>query len=114
MPERVHRYERGQLARVTEVVCEQSARERRAGRRLAGKNVDVPAGDLLAQEGEGEPGEVRAPADAPDDDVGKGACKVHLRERLLTDHGLVQEHVVEDASERVGSVVSSSCVLDSL
>ena len=104
--ERVHRDERRQLARVAEVVGEVAARQRRAGGRLAGEDVDVAPGDLLAQEREREPGEVRAAADAADDDVRERAGQLHLRERLLADHRLVQQHVVEHAAERVRRVVA--------
>ena len=112
--ERVHRDERRQLARVAEVVGEEPARQRRARRRLAGEHVDVAAGDLLAQEREREAGEVRAAADAADDDVREGAGELHLRERLLADHRLVQQHVVEHAAERVRGVVAPGRVLDRL
>ena len=114
MSERMHRHERRQLARVAEVVRKVPARKRRAGGRLARQDVDLAAGDLLPQEREGEAGEVRAATDAADDHVGEGTCELHLRQRLLTDHGLVQEHVIEDAPERIGRVVASGCVLDRL
>ena len=114
VPERVHRDERRQLARVAEVVGEEAARERRAGGRLAREHVDVAAGDLLAQEREGKPGEVRAAADAADHDVREGARLLHLRQSLLPDHGLVQEDVVQHGAERVGGVLALRCVLDRL
>ena len=114
VPERVHRDERRQLARVAEVVGEEAARERRAGGRLAGEDVDVAARDLLAQEREREPGEVRAAADAADDDVREGAGLLHLRQGLLPDHRLVQEDVVQHRPERVRRVLALRCVLDRL
>src|SRR5436190_7048968 len=110
----MHRYERGQLARVTEVVREEAARQGRAGRRLTGEHIDLTAGDLFAQERKGEAGEIRASAHAADDYVGEGVCELHLCNRLLTDHRLVEKHVVEDAPEGVGSVFASGCVLDRL
>ena len=48
VPERMHRDERRELARVAEVVREDPAGERRARCRLAGEHVDLAAGDLLA------------------------------------------------------------------
>ncbi len=60
-----------------------------------------PAGELLAQEREREPGEVGPAAGAADDQVGHVARVGHLQQRLLADHGLVQQHVVEHAAERV-------------
>ena len=114
MPERVHRDERRELARVAEVVREDAAGERRAGGGLAGEDVDVAAGDLLAQEREREPGEVRAAADAADDDVGERAGHFHLRERLLPDDRLVQQDMVENAAERVRRVVAARGILHRL
>ena len=112
--ERVHRHQRRQLARVAEVIGEGSARQGGAGGGLAGEHVDLATGDLLAQEREGEPGEVRPAAEAADDDIGKGTSELHLRERLLPDHRLVQKDVIEDASQRVRGVVAAGGVLDRL
>src|SRR6266540_2260461 len=112
--ERVHRDERRQLARVAEVVREQTAREGRTGGGLAREHVDVAARDLLPDEREGEAGEVRAAADAADEDVWKRTGHFHLRQRLLPDDRLVQQHVIEDAAERVRRVVTARRVLDGL
>ena len=114
VPERVHRNERRQLARVPEVVCEQTSRKRWTRRGLARKHVDLAASDLLTNERERKPGEVRAATDAADDDVGEGAGLFHLRDRLLADHRLMQEHVIEHAAERVRGVVALRRVLDGL
>ncbi len=114
VPERVHGHEGRELAGVAEVVREETAGQRRAGGRLAGEDVDLPAGDLLSQERKGQPGEVRAAADAPDDDVGKLTGVAHLCKRLLPDDGLMQKHVVEHAAERVRGVSASRSVLDRL
>src|ERR687898_2594529 len=114
VPERVHRNERRQLARIAEVVGEEAACEGRAGRRLAGEDVDVAACDLLADERERKSGEVRPAADAADHDVGEGARLLHLRKSLLADHRLVQEDVVQHGAERVGRVLALRCVLDRL
>jgi hypothetical protein len=97
-----------------EVVGERAARQGRAGGGLAGEHVDLLARDLLPQEREGEPGEVRAAADAADDDVRKGARELHLRQRLLADDGLMEKDVVEDAPQRVGGVLAARRVLDGL
>ena len=110
--EGVHGDERRELARVPEVVGEGPARERRAGGRLAGEDVDLLAADLLPDEGKCEAGEVRAAADAPDHDIGERARELHLGQRLLADDRLVQEDVVEHAPERVGRVLSPRSVLD--
>src|SRR6058998_1662822 len=39
--------------------------------------------------------EVRAAADTPDHDIGERAGHLHLSDRLLADHRLVEQHVVE-------------------
>ena len=75
-------------------------------------DVDLLAADLLPDEGKREAGEVRAAADAPDHDIGERARELHLGQRLLADDGLVQEDVVEHASERVGRVLPPRSVLD--
>src|SRR5439155_10803517 len=108
------RYARRELARVAEVVAVQAARERRTGGRLAREHVDLAAGDLLAEERKREPGEIRAAAYAADDDVRERACHLHLRERLLADDRLVQEHMIENAPKRVRRVLAPRCVLDRL
>src|SRR5581483_11627337 len=64
MAERVHRDERRQPAGIAEVVCEEAAGQRRARSRLTREQVDVPAGELLAEERKREAGEVRAAAEA--------------------------------------------------
>src|SRR5205823_11903089 len=80
--ERVHRDERRQLAGVAEVVREVAAGQRRAGGRLTRQEVDLAAGELLAQEREGKPGEVRAAAEATDDEIRKRAREFHLPQGL--------------------------------
>src|SRR2546423_1689140 len=60
------------------------------------------------------PCDVGAASDAADHDVREGFRELHLRERLLADHGLVQEDVVQDGSERVSGVVAPGRVLDGL
>ena len=98
--ERVHRHQRRHPDRVAEVVGVDAARERRAGGRLGGDDADVLAAG--AQEREHEAGEVRAAADAADDHVGHpDAGELELGDRLLADHGLVQEDVVEHGAQRV-------------
>src|SRR5829696_4488497 len=112
--EGVHGDERRQLAGVAEVVRIDAARQGRARGGLAREDVDLAAGDLLADERKREPGEVRAAAHAADHDVRERAGELHLRDRLLPDHRLVEEHVVEDAAERVRGVVALRRVLDRL
>ncbi len=67
-----------------------------------------------ADERVGEPGEVRAAADAADDDVRRLPRLLELADRLLPDHGLVQADVVEDRAERVVGVRRAGRDLDRL
>src|SRR5262249_33348021 len=112
--ERMHRHEWGELARVAEVVGEHTPCQGWTGRWFARENVDLAPGDLLPQERKRQAGEIRAAADTADDEVGERARQLHLRQRLLPDHSLVQEHVVENAPERVGRVLPTGRVLDRL
>ena len=96
--ERVHRHQRRHAHGVAVVVGVDAARERRARGRLGGDDAHVVA---APQEGEDEPGEVRAAADAADDHVGPRAGHLELRDRLLPDHRLVEQDVVEHGAQRV-------------
>ena len=51
--------------------------------------------NILAQEGIGDPGEVRAAAHASDDHIGVFPGHVHLFKRLFPDHRLMCEHMVQ-------------------
>jgi hypothetical protein len=62
---------------------------------------DIRPAQLLAQEREGQPTEVRAAAGAADDEVGSLADLGELQQSLLADDRLVQQHVVEHRAERV-------------
>ena len=64
--------------------------------------------------GKHEAGEVRAAADAADDDVRERVRELELGDRLLADHGLVQQHVVEHRAERVVGVLVLRRDLDRL
>ena len=94
--QRVHLHQRRHARRVAEVVGVRASRQRRARGRLDGADHRVhPAGQLLAQERERQPAEVRAAAGAADEDVRRLADLGELEERLLADDRLVQQHVVE-------------------
>ena len=60
------------------------------------------------------PAKLEPPPDAADHDVRVGAGERHLLLRLLPDHGLVQQHVVQDRAERVLRVVAGRCILHGL
>jgi hypothetical protein len=70
------------------------------------------AAELRAEEREHDPGEIRPATGAPDDHVRVIVGHFHLRHRLLPDHGLVQQHVIEHAAERVFRVVALGRDLD--
>jgi hypothetical protein len=65
----------------------------------------LAAAQLLADEGEGDAGEVAAAAGAADDDVGVVAGHFQLQHGFLADDGLVHQHVVEHRAQRVLGVV---------
>ena len=74
--EGVHLQQRREPGRVAEVVGVHAPGERRAGRRLDRADDRVgPAGQLLPQEREEQPGEVGAAAGAADDQVGRGLTR---------------------------------------
>ena len=100
--ERVHLHQRRQVPGVAEVVGVFAAGERGTGRRLDGDDAHrLFLAQLLAEERERQPGEIRAAAGAADHHVGPEAGHLHLLERLDADHRLVDEHVVEHAAERI-------------
>ena len=102
--EGVHLHQRRQLGGVAVVVAILAAAHAGAGVRLAGDEVDVPAFEFVAEEGEGKAGKVAAPADAAEDHVGKIADELELFLRLQADHRLVQQDVVEHAAQGVAAV----------
>ena len=115
VPERVHLHERRRARGVAEVVGVAALREGGARGRLDGEDARVPAVlQVLPDKRERDPGEVRPAADAADDHVGVLAGELHLPQRLLPDHGLVQHDVVEHAAQRVLRVVVRGGVLDGL
>ena len=107
--ERVHLDDRRHLAGVAEVVGVDAAGQARRRGRLGRDDAVVSlTAQLLADEGEGQAGEVGAAAGAGHDDIGLLAGHLHLLHGLLADDRLVQEHVVEHASP--GRSAVSSCV----
>ena len=104
--ERVHRHQRGHPDRVAEVVgIAPRVSVGQAAGSAATNRVSVPSRRRLPQERIGDAGEVGSAADAADDDVGRLARHLHLRDRLLADHRLVQADVVEHRPERVVRVL---------
>ena len=64
--------------------------------------------------GNASPAKFEPPPTQPTTTSGNAARELHLGDRLLPDHGLVEQHVVEHAAERVGGVVAAGGVLDRL
>ena len=110
----VHLDQRGQLRGVAEVVGVDAAGQRRRGLGLDRDHPCWLAAHLLAEEREHQPREVRAAAGAPDEHVRLLAGHLHLEDRLLADHRLVEQDVVEDRPEGVLGVVAGRGVLHRL
>ena len=111
----IHLHQRGELGGIAVVIGEETLRQRRAGRGLDGDQLDVaPAAQLLAQEGEGDAGEVAAAAGAADDHVRVVAGHLQLLLCLETRDRLVQQDMIQHAAERVFGVVALGGQLDGL
>src|SRR5215207_7064456 len=112
---RVHLHHRGRACGVSEVVRVAALRKRRARGRLDGHDARaLTIFQVLADEREGDAAEVRAAPDAAHDHIRVLAGQLHLLERFLPDDGLVQQHVIQDAPQRVLGVVVLDRVLDRL
>ena len=113
--ERVHLDQRRHLGGVAEVVGIGAAGQARRGLGLDGDDaVGLAAAEGPAQPREGQAGEVRAAAGAADDHLRLLAGHLHLEDRLLADDRLMQEHEVEDRSQRVLRPGVGDRVLDGL
>ncbi len=114
-PERVHLHQRREVAGVAEIVGVAPSRQGRAGGRLDGDDAHLACGRAFSpKKGKAMPAKLLAAAGAADDDVGIVAGIAKLLHRLLADHGLVQQHVVEHRAERVFGVVALGGHLDRL
>ena len=102
----MHLGQRRHVAGVAKVVRVFAARLAWAGGRLHRHDARLgAAAQAVADEGEGQASKVAAAAGAADQHVGPGVGHVHLLHRLQADEGLVQQHVVEHAAQRVLGVV---------
>ena len=99
----VHLDQRRQVRGVAEVVGVGALGHGRAGGGLDGDDARalVLSAQLATDERERDAGEVGAAAGAADDDVGPVVGQLELLDHLLADHGLVHEHVIQDAAEGV-------------
>ena len=98
----VHLDQRRQVAGIAEVVGEAALGEAGAGGRFDGHDARVAlALELAAEVGHHEAGKVRSAAGAADDYVGLVAGQRHLLDGFQADDGLVQQHVIQHAAQRV-------------
>src|SRR5439155_11908766 len=81
---------------------------------LRGDECEVLPVDRVAQEREGEPTEVRTPAEARDDGVRVLTEDLELPLRLQADDRLMEEDVAEDGPEAVYRLLVSAGVLEPL
>ena len=68
----------------------------------------------MADEGEGQSGEVASPAHAADDHVGEIAGEFHLFFRLQADDRLVEHDVIQHAAQRIFCSRVGDCRFDGL
>src|SRR5262249_39066737 len=100
--ERVHLQQRGEPGGVPEVVRVDPSGERRTRRGLDCPDDRIhPAGQLLPEERERQPAEVRAASGTADVYAGGVPGLSVLLNRFLADNRLMHEHVVENAAECV-------------
>ena len=104
--QRVHRQQRRHLGGVAEVVAVVAAGQRRAGGRLGGDDADVACRPASrARNGNARPAKLEPPPTQPMRRPGRRPPS-RTAPRLLADHGLVQQDMVEHAAERVLRVVA--------
>lgn len=103
--ERVHLHQWREPRRVPEVVSIDASRERRARGRLDGADhgAHLPR-HRFSEEREREARKVGPPARAPNKQVRGLAQDFELPQALLPDDGLVEQHVVQDATQRIPRV----------
>lgn len=113
--EGIHFLERADAAGIAVVVCVTSASEGWAACGFDGDEaVGVFAAELLSHKGSDEATEVGAASCAPDDDIGLDAEFLEGGLGFETDNGLMEEDVIEDASEDVAEVFVLLSGLDGL
>ena len=114
--EGVHLQQRREVRGVAEVVLVFALGERRRCLRLAGDDLRLrTALEVLADEREADPGEVRATTGAGEQVVGRTLAEQReLLQGLLADHRLVQRDVVQHGAEGVAGVLVLRRSLDGL
>ncbi len=114
VPQVEHGQQRGLGGGIPEVVNKRTLGHGGAGGGFDGVDFNLAAVDLIPDEGEGQPAEVAAAADAAGDNVGVFPDSGQLLLRLQADYRLVQQHVIEHAAQRVAGVLRVEAVLDGL
>ena len=114
VPQREHLHQRRELRGVAEIVAIFAAAHRRARLGFGGDEADVLALELVADEGEGQSGEIAPAAHAADDHVGAVAGQLELLLGFQADDRLVQHDVVEHAAQGVLGVRVADGGLDGL
>ena len=98
----VHLHQRGQVAGIAEVIGKAALGQAGASGRFDGNHARAAlALELAADVRHHEAGKIRSAAGAADDHVRIVAGQRHLLNRFLADHGLVQQHVIQHAAQRV-------------
>ena len=102
MTQRVHRQQRSVAGRVTKIIHELTLRQLRTGCRFHRYRANVlPVHQVMTQKGEGNPCEVGATSQRSDHHIGEITCDLQLLFCLLTDDGLMHQHMVQYRSQRV-------------
>ncbi len=100
--QRVHLDQRRQVAGIAKIVGESALGQAGTSRGFHGHHARAALSlDLAAQIGHHQTREIGSAARATDDHVGFVAGQAHLLDRLLPDHGLVQQDVIQHAAQRV-------------
>ena len=111
----MHLHQRGEVRCIAKVISEFSLGQGRAGSRLYGHDANIASlRKLMSQEWECDTRKVAATAGATHHDVGVGVSHLHLPLGFNTDDGLVHEHVVKHAAQRVFGVFALRCALNRL
>ena len=106
VPQRVHLDNGRHAHRVTVIVGVDAFGHAGASGRLGGQETNLlPFLQAFAHEGQDQTGHVAPATGATDHHIGVIVGFGKLQERLFADDGLVQQHVVEHAAERVFGIV---------
>ncbi len=106
--QRVHLQQRRETRRIAKVVSVPAARQRGTGSRFHGDHAQLLvafAAQLGPNERERDAAEIRSAAGTADEHVRLISGHSHLLHRLQPNHGLVHQHVIQDAAQGVVRVL---------